>query len=194
LERTVAGITHWALCNAGQACGAIEGVYVERAVAEAFVASMREVWSALRVGPGQGASTDVAPLANGRQPEVVKGQVGEARARGARVVCGGAPLGHGLWFQPTLLDHCTEEMAVVREETFGPVLAVVRVEGPAEAIRSANQLQYGLGASIWTRDLHRGERLREPLPDGLGGPNKPPLDRTVRRHAPGRHPATGITE
>src|SRR5262249_45124449 len=167
LERTVAGITHWALCNAGQACGAIEVVYVERAVAEAFVASMREVWSALRVGPGHGASTDVAPLANGRQLEVVKAHVEDARARGATVVCGGAPLGHGLWFPPTLLDHCTEAMAVVREETFGPVLAVVRVEGPAEAIRAANQLQYGLGASIWTRDLHRGERLAERLEYGV---------------------------
>jgi acyl-CoA reductase-like NAD-dependent aldehyde dehydrogenase len=167
LERTVAGIGHWALCNAGQACGAIEVVYVERAVADAFIARLGEVWTALGVGPGQGASADVAPLANARQFERVKAQVEDARERGATVVCGGAPLGQGLWYPPTLLDHCNDAMSVVREETFGPVLAVVRVEGPAEAIRAANQLQYGLGASIWTSDLSRGQRLAERLDYGV---------------------------
>lgn len=167
LERTVAGITHWALCNAGQACGAIEVVYVERAIADAFIARMREVWSRLRVGPGHGPSTDVAPLANQRQFDLVRQHVEDARSRGATVVCGGAPLGQDLWFAPTLLDGCNDSMAVVRDETFGPVLAVVRVEGPAEAIRAANQLRYGLGASIWTRDLARGQRLAERLDYGV---------------------------
>jgi acyl-CoA reductase-like NAD-dependent aldehyde dehydrogenase len=167
LERTVAGVTHWALCNAGQACGAIEVVFVERAVADAFVAKLRAVWTQLRSGPGQGDSADVGPLANARQFELVKAQVEDAKARGATVVTGGAPLGQGPWFQPTVLDHCNESMSVVREETFGPVLAVVRVEGPAEAIRGANQLQYGLGASIWTGDLHRGQRLAERLDYGV---------------------------
>lgn len=167
LERTVAGITHWALSNAGQACGAIEIVYVERPVAEAFVDRMREVWSRLRVGPGHGASTDVAPLANERQFRLVKQHVEDATARGATVVSGGAPLGEGLWFAPTLLDHCNDTMSVVREETFGPVLAIIRVDGPAEAIRAANQLRYGLGASLWTSDLARGQRLAERLDYGV---------------------------
>jgi acyl-CoA reductase-like NAD-dependent aldehyde dehydrogenase len=83
------------------------------------------------------------------------------------VVCGGATLGDGPWFAPTLLDHCTESMAVVREETFGPVLAVVRVDGPDEAIRAANRLRYGLGASLWTGDLARGQRLAERLDYGV---------------------------
>ncbi|HTS83189.1 MAG TPA: aldehyde dehydrogenase family protein [Myxococcaceae bacterium] len=167
LERTVAGITHWALCNAGQACGAIEVVYAERAIADALVSRLGEVWSALRSGPLHGAASDVAPMASARQLEVVRQHVEDARARGATVVTGGAPLGEGLWFPPTLLDHCNHAMAVVRDETFGPVLAVVRVEGPAEAIRAANQLRYGLGASIWTRDLARGQRLAERLDYGV---------------------------
>jgi len=83
------------------------------------------------------------------------------------VVTGGAPLGEGLWFAPTLLDRCNHAMSVVRDETFGPVLAVVRVEGPAEAIRAANRLRYGLGASIWTCDLARGRRLAERLAYGV---------------------------
>lgn len=167
LDRTVAGITHWALCNAGQACGAIEIVYAERNIADRLVARLREVWLQLRVGPDHGTGADVAPLAHRRQLEVVRQHVDDARAQGAMVVCGGAPLGEGLWFAPTLLDHCTESMAVVRDETFGPVLAVVRVDGPDEGIRAANRLRYGLGASIWTRDLARGQRLAERLDYGV---------------------------
>jgi acyl-CoA reductase-like NAD-dependent aldehyde dehydrogenase len=167
LERTVAGITHWALSNAGQACGAIEVAYVDRAVADSFVARMREAWTQLRVGPGHGSSTDVAPLANRRQFELVQEHVEDAKARGATVVCGGAPLGKGLWYAPTLLDHCSDAMSVVRDETFGPVLAVVRVDGPVEAIRAANLLPYGLGASVWTRDVARGRRLAERLEVGV---------------------------
>jgi len=167
LERTVAGITHWALSNAGQACGAIEVAYVDAAIADRFVARMREAWTQLRVGPGHGSSSDVAPLANRRQFELVKEHVEDAKARGATVVCGGAALGKGLWYAPTLLDHCNEAMSVVRDETFGPVLAVVRVEGPVEAIRAANQLRYGLGASLWTSDVARGRRLAERLEVGV---------------------------
>ncbi|MGO9831005.1 MAG: aldehyde dehydrogenase family protein [Myxococcaceae bacterium] len=167
MDRTVAGITHWALSNAGQACGAIEIAYVDRAVADRFVARMREAWSQLRVGPGHGSSTDVAPLANQRQFELVKTHVEDAKARGATVVCGGAPLDKGLWYAPTLLDHCNDSMLVVQEETFGPVLAVVRVDGPVEAIRAANQLRYGLGASLWTSDVARGQRLAERLEVGV---------------------------
>src|SRR5262249_23789719 len=118
LDRTVAGITHWALCNAGQACGALEVVYVERAIADRLVARLREVWLQLRSGPDEGPGADVAPLANRRQLEVVRQHVEDARAQGATVVCGGATLGEGLWFAPTLLDHCTDSMAVVRDETF----------------------------------------------------------------------------
>jgi acyl-CoA reductase-like NAD-dependent aldehyde dehydrogenase len=167
LDRTVAGITHWALCNAGQACGAIEIVYAEHAVADGLVERLREVWTRLRAGPEHGTGGDVAPLANARQLEVVSRHVAEARAQGATVVCGGGRLGDGLWFAPTVLDHCTEGMAVVREETFGPVLAVCRVDGPAEAIRAANRLRYGLGASLWTSDLARGQRLAERLDYGV---------------------------
>ncbi len=167
MERTVAGITHWALSNAGQACGAIEVAYVDRAIADRFVTRMREAWTQLHVGPGHGASTDIAPLANRRQFELVKEHVEDAKSRGATVVCGGTPLGKGFWYPPTLLDHCNDTMSVVRDETFGPVLAVVRVDGPVEAIQAANRLRYGLGASVWTSDVARGRRLAERLEVGV---------------------------
>jgi acyl-CoA reductase-like NAD-dependent aldehyde dehydrogenase len=165
LERTVAGITHWALSNAGQACGAIEIVYVDERIADAFVAAMRSAWVRLLVGTMRFA--DVAPLANRRQLETVVSHVEDARAKGAVVVCGGARLDDGLRYPPTLLDRCNERMKVVRDETFGPVLAIVRVAGAADAVRRTNESRYGLGASIWTRDIARGRRLAERLEVGV---------------------------
>jgi len=159
LARSVAGITHWTLSNAGQACGAIEIVYVEQKIAGEFVERMRRAWSRL-------TAESVAPLGNQRQLEIVVAQVEDARAKGARVVCGGTR-GDGLWYAPTLLDGCDERMSVMTDETFGPVLAIARIEGATEAIRKINRSRYGLGASIWTRDLARARRLAERLEVGV---------------------------
>jgi acyl-CoA reductase-like NAD-dependent aldehyde dehydrogenase len=160
LQRTVAGITSWALGNVGQACGAIEIAYVERSIANEFVDRMRRAWTKL-------TPASVGPLGNQRQLDVVKAHVEDARAKGATVVCGGTPAGDGLWYAPTLLDGCDERMSVVQDETFGPVLAIVRIEGATEAVRRINRSRYGLGASIWTRDLARGQRLGERLEVGV---------------------------
>ncbi len=161
LPRTVAGITHWALSNAGQSCGAIEIAYVDERIADRFVEALRKTWSRLRVGK------DVAPLANRRQYDVVVSQVEEAKSRGAVVVCGGGPADTPLGYLPTVLDRCDARMKVVRDETFGPVLAIVRVPGAAEAVRQVNASRYGLGASLWTTDLARAERLAERLDVGV---------------------------
>ncbi|HUB05705.1 MAG TPA: aldehyde dehydrogenase family protein, partial [Myxococcales bacterium] len=165
LDRTVAGLTAWKLNNVGQACGAIEVVYVDEHVADALVQRLARAWEKLRVGPDPYA--DVGPLGNRRQLDVVTAQVADAQAKGARLVCGGRPTGEGLFFAPTILDRCTAEMAVVRDETFGPVLAVVRVDGAESAIRQVNEGRYGLGASIWTRDLARARRLAGRLDVGI---------------------------
>jgi acyl-CoA reductase-like NAD-dependent aldehyde dehydrogenase len=163
LPRTVAGITSWALHNAGQSCGGIEIAYVEKAIAGEFVARLGRAWSRL-------TPESVGPLGNRRQLDVVIAQVEDARGKGATVVCGGVYRGEardGLWYPPTVLDGCDERMAVMQDETFGPVLAVARIEGATEAIRRVNRSRYGLGASIWTRDLARGQRLGERLEVGV---------------------------
>ncbi|MEZ4389506.1 MAG: aldehyde dehydrogenase family protein [Polyangiales bacterium] len=167
MPRTVAGITAWALNNAGQACGGVEVAYVDQAIADAFVARLGRAWSRLRAAPGRRGETDVGPLSNRAQFEKVQAHVADAVAKGAKVVCGGAPTGVGYYFAPTVLDRCTDAMDVVREETFGPVLAVVRVEGAADAVARVNAGRYGLGASIWTRDLDRAKRLAERLDVGV---------------------------
>jgi acyl-CoA reductase-like NAD-dependent aldehyde dehydrogenase len=164
LSRAVAGVTQWALSNAGQACGAIEIAYVDRSIADGFVERLARAWRKLRTGTGE---TDVAPLANARQLALVEAHVADALAKGATLRCGGARGDRGLTYLPTILDHCTPDMDVVRDETFGPVLAVVRTDGAADAIRHVNASRYGLGASIWTTDMARAERLAEKLDVGV---------------------------
>ena len=168
-ERTVAGITHWALANVGQACGAIEVALVEEHIADDFVAHLAAAWQRLKMGPAPYA--DISPLGNRRQLEIVVEHVADAVAKGATVVCGGAPTGIGLHFPPTIVDRCTEDMKIVRDETFGPVLAIVRVDGAADAVRRVNRARYGLGASIWTSDLARGEDLAARLEVGVASVN-----------------------
>jgi acyl-CoA reductase-like NAD-dependent aldehyde dehydrogenase len=160
LPRTVAAITHWTLSNAGQACGAVEIAYVERSIADEFVEAMRRTW--IRLTP-----ESVAPVAHREQLALVQRHVAEARARGATIVCGGTDAADGLWYPPTIVDGCREEMAIVAEETFGPVLAVVRIDGVMEAVRSINRSRYGLGASIWSKDIARAQRLAERIEVGV---------------------------
>ena len=164
-ERTVAGLTHWALANVGQACGAIEVALVEEHVADDLVRRLASAWTRLQIGPAPYA--DISPLGNRRQLDLVVEHVADAVAKGATLVCGGAPTGEGLFFPPTILDHCTEDMKVVRDETFGPVLAIVRVDGAADAVRRVNRARYGLGTSIWTSDVARAETLASRLDVGI---------------------------
>jgi acyl-CoA reductase-like NAD-dependent aldehyde dehydrogenase len=159
LGRTVAGVTHWTLSNAGQSCGAIEIAYVDASVADAFIARVARVFSALD-------ETSVAPLANQAQFDLVSSHVKDARSAGATVITGGYAR-DGLWYAPTLLDRCSARMSVVREETFGPVLAVVRVAGVSDAVAAINRGRYGLGASIWTSDVARAKRLASRLDVGI---------------------------
>lgn len=164
LDRTVAGIAQWGFHNAGQDCAAIERVFVEEAVAERFVERLGRVAAKLTVAP---EGRDVGPLQNPRQLEIVQRHVEDAIAKGARVVAGGECTGQGLGFQPTVLDGCTDEMLVMSEETFGPVLAIARVKDDTEAVRRANASEYGLTGSVWTRDIAKGERLARQLEVGV---------------------------
>ena len=107
------------------------------------------------------------PIANEAQLNIIEAHVADAVRKGAKLVTGGRRTGVGLGYLPTLLDGCTDAMDVVREETFGPVLAVVRFLGVDEAIRGINASSYGLGASIWSADVARAERLSARLNVGV---------------------------
>lgn len=150
--------------NAGQTCAGVERVYVEEGVAEAFVAKL--VAAVGRVHPGPEASDSYGPMTLPRQSEIVARHVGEALERGAVAVVGGRESIAGGYVQPIVLRDVPEDCAVVTEETFGPVLVVNPVRDLDEAVARANATDYGLGASIFTKDLRKGRALAERLRAG----------------------------
>jgi len=150
-----------AFVNAGQTCLSVERCYVHRSLHDRFLAACVEKTKKLRVGRGDDPATDVGPMIHERQLWIVEGHVADAKARGARILTGGArrPELGANFYPPTVLAGVTHEMRVMREETFGPVLPIVAFDSDDEAIALANDSDYGLAASVWTRDRARGERL-----------------------------------
>src|SRR6202140_1162137 len=150
-----------AFVNAGQTCLSVERCYVHRSLYEAFLKACAEKTKKLRVGLGTDPETDVGPMIHGRQLRIVEEHVQDAVARGVRVLSGGARLPDvgANFYAPTVLADVTHDMRIMREETFGPVLPVMACADDDEAVRLANDSEYGLAASVWTRDRKRGERL-----------------------------------
>jgi acyl-CoA reductase-like NAD-dependent aldehyde dehydrogenase len=153
--------------NAGQICTSIERVYVHRDVAEEFVDELVSRAKSLRLGPGTDPSTDMGPLIDDGQRDVVDGHVRAAVDAGAELRCGGAPVeGAGSYYPPTVLTSVAPGMAVVEEETFGPVAAVQVVDTFDEALRLANATRYGLAAVVLTADMGHAERATRELAVG----------------------------
>jgi acyl-CoA reductase-like NAD-dependent aldehyde dehydrogenase len=155
------GAVWGAFVNCGQACLSVERCYVHRSLYEKFAEACVRKTKQLRVGNGLDPQTEIGPLIYERQLRNVESHVEDARALGARVLTGGArlPLLGSNFYAPTVLADVTHAMHIMREETFGPVLPVMPFDTDDEAIRLANDSDYGLAASIWTRDRARGESL-----------------------------------
>jgi acyl-CoA reductase-like NAD-dependent aldehyde dehydrogenase len=165
LERAARGIVFGGFFNAGQTCISVERVFVVRAVYDAFVARVVDATRELRAGTDAGA--DLGPMITEQQMAIVEGQVREALDQGARALTGGArAAGDGRLFQPTVLVDVDDSMAVMREETFGPVLPITPVADDDEAVGRANAGGYGLFASVWTGDRARGLRIARRLRAG----------------------------
>ena len=157
-----------AFVNAGQACLSVERCYVHRSLYAPFTEACADKTKKLRVGNGMEPHTDVGPMIQERQLRFVEAHVEDAKARGARVLAGGSrlpQLGEN-FYAPTVLADVTHKMRIMREETFGPVLPVMAFDNDEEAVRLANDSEYGLAASIWTLDAARGERLARRLHTG----------------------------
>lgn len=156
--------------NAGQSCSARTRVYVERRVHDAFVAAFAEAAGRYRVGDPLDAATEMGPLVSGAQLERVKAYVEIGVAEGARLVIGGgrpSRLAPGNYFAPTILVGANNRMRVVQEEIFGPVVVVIPFDSEAEAVAMANDNEYGLNASVWTRDLSKALRVVRALRTGM---------------------------
>ena len=170
LENASSGAVWGAFTNAGQTCVSVERAYVVRDVAGRFIDLCVAKAKRLRVGRGDDPSTDLGPLIRDRQVGIVEEQISEAVAHGAEVLCGGhrphPPGLNGFFYEPTVLTRVNHQMRLMREETFGPVLPIMVVEDEAEAVALANDSVYGLSASVWTRDLKRGERLARQIEAG----------------------------
>ena len=168
IEVASSGAVWGAFVNAGQACLSVERCYVHRSLYPAFVEACVRKTKQLRVGNGMNAEIDMGPLIHHRQLRNVEEQVADALARGARVMTGGQRLSNlgPNFYAPTVLMDATHAMRVMREETFGPLLPVMAFDTEDEAVRLANDSEYGLAASVWTRDRARGERLAARLQAG----------------------------
>jgi succinate-semialdehyde dehydrogenase/glutarate-semialdehyde dehydrogenase len=167
LDRAARGIVWNAFMNAGQTCSSVERVYVERPVADAFLAKVLDEARRVRLKDGAGAG-ELGPFTLERQRRVVEQHVADAVAKGARVLLGGQrPAGPGLNYPPTVVVDVDHGMTLMREETFGPVLPIMVVDTLDEAIRLANDSPYGLTASGWTRSAETAHRLQRELAAGV---------------------------
>ncbi len=173
LRRAARAAAWSAFAGSGQVCIRSERVLVEAPVADAFVKLCAEEVARLRQGPPEraasdGGTVDVGAITFAPQIERAERQIAEAVARGARVVVGGARRADlaGQFFAPTLLVDATPDMAVMREETFGPVLPVMRVADAEEAVRVANDSPFGLSGSVWSRDVAKARAVARRIQTG----------------------------
>jgi succinate-semialdehyde dehydrogenase/glutarate-semialdehyde dehydrogenase len=159
--------------NAGEACTAANRFYVESAIAEEFGRRLAERMDELRVGPGSDENNQVGPLVNEDAAAKVDDLVRAAVEAGAEAVVGGTrPEREGFYYEPTVLLNVAPDSAILAEEVFGPVAPIVTFDDEAEAIRLANDTEYGLVAYVFTGDLARGLRVSEGLESGMVGLNR----------------------
>ncbi len=172
LDAAVVGAMASKYRNTGQTCVCANRLLVQAGVYDAFVAKLVEATRKLRVGAGLEGPTEQGPLINEKAVAKVEDHIADAVSKGAQVALGGRrhALG-GTFFEPTVLTHVTTSMKVAREETFGPVAPVFRFETEADAIRMANDTEFGLAAYFYTRDIARSWRVGEALEYGIVGLN-----------------------
>src|SRR5262245_44312986 len=170
LANAVSGSVWGGFANAGQTCSGIERVYVHRDVADAYLDGLVRETERLTVGDPREWTTEIGPMVSEEQAKIVNELVDDAVENGATRATGGPTRVEGMkgsFIAPVVLTGVTHEMRIMKEEIFGPVLPVVTVDSEERAIDLANDSEFGLGASVWTRDRAKGERMAHQIQSGM---------------------------
>jgi acyl-CoA reductase-like NAD-dependent aldehyde dehydrogenase len=170
LANAVSGAVWGGFANAGQTCSGIERVYVMEPVADAFLEGVVRETERLTVGDPRVWTTEIGPMVSEDQAKIVTELVDDAVKNGAKKLTGGQTQLDGMkgsFIAPIVLTGVTHDMRIMKEEIFGPVLPVITVESEEEAIRLANDSEFGLGASVWTKDRAKGERMAHQIESGM---------------------------
>ena len=170
-DKTVNGIMWGAFTNAGQNCTGIERLYVQETIYDKFVAELVDKTKKLTTSnPNRDTKSpedcDVGSMTAPFQVAIVEEHIEEALAKGAKLLCGGIQEKGSMHMLPTIVGDCTHDMKIAYEETFGPTLAIMKFKTEAEAIALANDSPYGLGGSVWTKDMDRGYRVARAVKTG----------------------------
>ncbi|MCE8026240.1 aldehyde dehydrogenase family protein [Billgrantia aerodenitrificans] len=178
-----------AFVNSGQVCMSIKRLYIHSAIYEPMCDALAELARSAKVGDGLDPTTQFGPVQNRRQFDAVKRAL-ELAPQYGRIIAGGRTYGPGYYVEPTLIRDIEEGNPVVDEEIFGPVRSLLRFDDVEDAIRRANRSPYGLGGSVWTRDVERGERIASRLQTGSAWVNQ---HFAMAPHIPfGGHKQSGI--
>ena len=171
IESAVNGVISGVFLSNGQTCVAGSRLYLQRPIADKFLATLTGRLGDLRMGDPFDPKTQIGPIANRPQFEKIMSYIDGAKAEGAKCILGGAAVdgpncGQGMFVEPTIFTEVKSDMTIAREEVFGPVLAVMIFDDEEEAVRLANDTIYGLAAGIWTKDLGRAHRLARRIQSG----------------------------
>jgi acyl-CoA reductase-like NAD-dependent aldehyde dehydrogenase len=159
LKRTVAGALWGALTNAGQSCTSVERLYVQRGLYDEFVRQLENEVDELVINTDDQGDADIGAITAGFQCDIIREHLEDARQKGARIHGGEGVEGNDHIIQPAVISGITDEMRLMHEETFGPLIPVIPFDTEEEAIRLADHPEFGLSASVWSKDLDRAERV-----------------------------------
>lgn len=168
LELAASAAVWGAFCNSGQSCSSVERLYVHESVADELTRKIVEKTRALKQGVGNSEDVSIGAMSSERQIKIVEDHVDDFRATGAKIEIGGQrnPDLEGLFYAPTVITNAHNDMRAMQEETFGPTLPIATFSTDEEAIRLANDSEFGLTASVWTRNKARGERVAQRIEAG----------------------------